>query len=312
MQSPNYGIPPEPGIRNLVASFMQGFSIEITPGTARKVGDFRDTLKPGTTVYVTCLPGSNLRDSIEASKKLAVQGMNVVPHFTARRFCNEKDLEAGLAELTQEAGVKQVLAIAGADRQPVGIFPDTMSMIETGLFDKYRIGSIGMAGHPEGNPLIDKHSLCEHGLRKLSYSRRTDAHIYIVTQFLFESGPLIEWARKIRGLGSDLPIMVGIPGLATLRSLIKHAQDCGVGPSVAMLRQQARNVSKLLTWQEPDRFVLKVARHAQNHPEDNLSGAHVYPLGGLSRSAAWSYAAAQGNLTPLPNGNGFHVNVDLA
>jgi methylenetetrahydrofolate reductase (NADPH) len=38
---------------------------------------------------------------------------------------------------------------------------------------------------------------------------------------------------------------------------------------------------------------------------------HVYPLGGLRRSAKWSYAVADGRFTMKKDGKGFTVDVDL-
>ena len=38
---------------------------------------------------------------------------------------------------------------------------------------------------------------------------------------------------------------------------------------------------------------------------------HVYPLGGLRRSAKWSYAVADGRFTMKKDGTGFTVDVDL-
>ena len=39
-------------------------------------------------------------------------------------------------------------------KEQIGPFPDTISLLETGIFDKYGISEIGIAGHPEGSPDI--------------------------------------------------------------------------------------------------------------------------------------------------------------
>ncbi len=46
-------------------------------------------------------------------------------------------------------------------------------------------------------------------------------------------------------------------------------------------------------------------------PARGIAGVHVYPLGGLGRSAKWSYAVADGRFTMKKDGKGFTVDVDL-
>ena len=41
---------------------------------------------------------------------------------------------------------------------------------------------------------------------------------------MFEAEPLLAWERMIRTQGSHLPIHVGVPGPATIRSLLNYAR----------------------------------------------------------------------------------------
>jgi len=302
--------PSGPGTAQIVADFMHGFSVETTPKSAAKLDDFRMELREGTWVYVTSLPDSNFDETIAACKKLRLQGMEPVPHLTSRSIPTKAVLEDRLEKLEAEAGVSRVLAIAGADKVARGEFTDTMTMIETGLFDKHSIKSIAIAGHPEGSPDIEFDQLREHGLRKLNYSHATDANMYIVTQFVFDAQPVIEWEKYIRELGNVLPIYIGLPGLATLKSLIRHAQHCGIGASMTVLTKQAKNLSKLLSLQAPDKLLLDLVKHVHVSPETNIKGVHMYPLGGLSKTAAWSYAVTDRKINVLPGDTGFEVNVN--
>ena len=61
--------------------------------------------------------------------------------------------------------------------------------------------------------------------------------------------------------------MVGVPGPATIKTLVRYAQMCGVGQSARFIRKQALNVSKLLTVNAPDAFVGDLARLAHERPE---------------------------------------------
>jgi methylenetetrahydrofolate reductase (NADPH) len=74
-----------------------------------------------------------------------------------------------------------------------------------------------------------------------------------------------------------------------------------------VLTRQAMNVSKLLTVSAPDRLVRALADYQASDPRCGIAGAHLYPLGGLQKSAAWAYAVADGTFTLDPDGKGFAV-----
>lgn len=293
----NHPKPQEPintDVKSAIVQLMQGFTAETTPKSAAKVHDFNEYLRPGTWVYVTALPGTHFSETVDACKKLQREGMVPVPHFTARSLRDRNELQERIAQVTGEAGVTRVLAIAGADGKPAGEFQDSSAMIETGLFDQYGIKSIGIAGHPEGSPDIDQPLLKEHGFRKINYAELTDVSMYLVTQFVFEALPVIRWAERIREEGNHLPIIVGVPGIASLKTLIGHAKACGIGPSMKVLTQQAKNIHKLMLPQKPDQLVRDLATYASQNPSSRIAGLHMFPLGGLARTASWSYDVLDG------------------
>jgi methylenetetrahydrofolate reductase (NADPH) len=293
--------------RRAIADFMKGFSLETTPGSAAKIVDFREHVRPGDTVYITFLPGSDFNETLAVAKRLRDEGFNPVPHFAARSIGGRDVLEASLRRMAEEAGVDQVLLIGGAVPEPVGEFRDTMQVLETGLLDKHGIRKIGVAGHPEGSPDIPEEAV-KHALRwKNAFAERTGAEMYIVTQFCFEAEPIIKWDRAIQAEGNKLPIHIGVPGLATVKTLLAHAKACGIGPSMRFLSRQAMNVARLLAVSAPDRLVTELAAYRASDPACGISGVHMYPLGGLKRSAEWSYAVADGRFEFLPNGQGFSV-----
>ena len=132
-------------------------------------------------------------------------------------------------------GVEDVVALGGAVNRPVGEYESSMQLLETGLFDKHGIKRIGVAGHPEGSPDISDKGLAEALTWKNAFAERSDAYVYLATQFCFEAAPIIAWDQAIREAGNRLPIHIGIPGLATLKTLINHAKACGIGPSMRVL-----------------------------------------------------------------------------
>lgn len=277
-----------------IIDFMSTTTLEVTPGGAAKIDDFREVLRPNQIVYVTFLPGSDFRDTVSTVKKLKDQGMRPVPHFAARSIPTKDFFEENLKMLTAETGVEEALLIGGGVDNPVGEFTESMEILRLGLFEKYGIKSLGVAGHPEGSPDIPEADVTRAMLDKNEYARQSPMHFYIATQFCFEAEPLIAWDRKIRSEGNELPIHIGIPGLATVKTLMKHAQACGIGNSMRFIAKQARNVAKLMTVSEPDKLVRDLAVYKATDPSCGIVQSHLYPLGGLKKSAAWLYAVQDG------------------
>lgn len=291
--------------------FATDFSVEVTPRLADKIEDFRTILRPGTLVYITFLEGSDVSDTIKVAERLRNEGFKPVPHFAARSIPNSVFLAGMLARLKERADLDQVLLIGGACKAPVGEFADTMQLLETGLFDKFGVKRIGVAGHPEGSPDIADEAIAKALAWKNAFAQRSDAEFYLVTQFCFEAAPIIAWDKRIQAEGNRLPIHIGIPGLATVKTLMTHAKACGVGPSIRFLIKQAANVTKLLTVSAPDRLVQDLAAYQASDPACGITKMHLFPLGGLKKSARWGYAVADGAFTLSPGG-GFTVDADLS
>lgn len=295
--------------RREITDFMAGFSLETTPGSAAKIADFREHIRAGTDVYITFLPGSDFKDTVTVARRLRDEGFNPVPHFAARSILNEDALEESIRRVVGEAGVNQVLLIGGAVPEPVGEFRDTMQLLATGLFDKHGIRKIGLAGHPEGSPDIPDEAIRQALAWKNDFAKRTGCEMYLVTQFCFEAEPIIKWDRAIQAEGNRLPVHIGIPGLATIKTLMAHAKACGIGPSMKFISRQAMNVAKLLTVSAPDALVGELAAYRARDPKCGIRSVHMYPLGGLKKSADWSYAVADGRFDFNPNGHGFRVEL---
>ena len=295
-------------MKQQIVDFMSDFTIETTPGSAAKIPDYRDHLREGCAIAVTFLPGSDYRDTISTAKRLRGEGFEPVPHIVGRSVPSEQDLITFLDAVTNEAGVDHIVALAGAVDRPLGPYDSSMALMETGLFDKFGIKKIGVAGHPEGNPDIPDDMLKQALEFKNNYADKSDADLYIVTQFVFEAEPIIKWDKAIQAAGNKLPVHIGVPGLASLKGLIGHAKACGVGASMKFLTKQARNVAKLLKVQSPDKLIIDLAKYKAEDPGCGIKKVHMYPLGGMRRSAAYSYALADGAFDLDRKGTGFNLH----
>ena len=294
-----------------IVEFMRNFSIETTPGSAAKINDYREHLVPDTKVAVTFLPGSDYRDTVATAARLRREGFEPAPHIAARSLKNRAEFDDYVSRLVGEADVKQVVVLGGAVDRPVGEFSDSMQLLETGVLDKNGIRKIGVAGHPEGSPDIKDEEIHAALRWKNDFADRTDAEMYVVTQFVFEAQPIIDWDKTIQAEGNKLPVHIGIPGLATLKTLINHARACGIGPSMKFLTRQAKNVTKLMNVNAPDQLTADLAKYWAEDQKCGVQRVHVYPLGGLRKSAAWANAVVEGDFQMKSDGRGFTVNREI-
>jgi len=293
-----------------IIDFLRDATVEVTPTQASKVEDFRALLAEGTTVFVTFLPGSDIADTIKTVAKLRREGMNPVPHLAARSIPSKQFLEESLKQFQGEASVSEALLIGGGVDKPVGDFHSTIQILQTDLLQKYGITRLGVAGHPEGSPDISDADIAMALSQKNAFAKESGLDMYITTQFCFEADPIISWDKRIRAQGNELPIHIGVPGLATVKTLLKHAMACGIGNSMNFLKKQAMNVTKLMTVNAPDKLVRELAVYKATDPACGLQVAHMYPLGGLKKTAAWTRAVQDGKFELKPKA-GFDVTVPI-
>lgn len=275
----------------LTAAFLARLSIEITPRQSEKVALLKDKLPRGTCVFVALIDPADLGLQIEVVSAIRAAGLEPVPHVPARFVRDKADLAHRLAAFAEGGKVAQALVLGGGAPQPLGIYDAAIQLLETGLFEAHGIGKIGMAGHPEGNLDIVKAkgepALVEALRGKQAYLAAHGMQGYIATQFLFEAGPVAYWAKGLRDQGITLPIHVGVPGPATIKTLVKYAAMCGVGNSARFIRKQALNVTKLLTVSSPDAFVENLAKLHFEKPELGIAAPHLYPFGGFDKLLDW-------------------------
>ena len=287
------------------------WSIEVTPAGASKIDNFAACLAPGTSVNVTFLPGSDPADTVVVAERLHNEGMSAVPHLAARSLRDSDQLKKLLHAYTTRAGVTEVLVIGGGVDKPVGAFTNSMQILETGLIQSHGIQNIGVAGHPEGSPDITQSEIAEALAAKNMLAKREGLNIYIETQFCFEAQLVLDWERSVRAAGNELPIRIGIPGPATIKTLFKFAQISGIGPSMRFISKQARNVAKLMTVQSPHLLLADLAAGMAFDPDCLIQHFHFYPFGGFAKTAAYATAVANGDIQLLPKG-GFDVTNHIA
>lgn len=272
-------------------ALLHDFSMEITPRHASRASELAERLTPGTRVYIALIDPLDGNHQVAAATALASVGLVPVPHVPARLIRDAAELDDRLSRLAGEAGVDQALVLGGGFPDPVGEFTSAMDVLRTGLFARHGINRLGFAGHPEGNPDITrihgKEMLLQALKEKQSFALESGAAAYLATQFLFQAEPVAAWARGLRVEGITMPLHVGIPGPATIKTLVKYATMCGIGASARLIRKQAMSVTRLLTVATPDALIDGLGRLQSGEPELGIAGIHLYPFGGYDKLFAW-------------------------
>jgi len=293
--------------RRWIMDLLADCSLEVTPKSAAGQQAIGALLPAGTRVYIAFVPGEDHRDVVATARHLRREGLTPVPHFPARSIPDAATFEDYLTRLCDEAGVDEVLVIGGGIDRPVGPFSGTTALLETGAFERHGIHTIGLAGHPEGQRELPPPGTMATLDDKLAYVEQSSAAFRLVTQFGFEARPLLAWELAIRAQGNGLPIHVGIPGPATIKTLLRYAKLCGVGNSMRMLTRQGGSLLRLASLSYPDALLTALAHHLSVDPDSRIERLHFYPFGGLTRTAAWIGAIRAGQFTMHEDGLGFSV-----
>lgn len=300
-------VPDSATLHRKIASFVGDSSIETTPRESAAIATYRSFLRPGMVVNIAFLPNARFEETVTTSARLRREGFNPVPHLPARAFANEATLRDVLNQLKNEAAVTDVLVVAGGLPEPLGPYPDTMAVLKSGLLPEYGIVRIGVAGHPEGSPDIDAETLRRSLAGKAAYALCVGLKAHVATQFCLEASPIISWEQITRQDGNSLPIDVGLAGATTLKSLLKFAKLCGVGASRRMLARNPKKLIRLGSISYPDRLITALASQLLIDPACRFRRPHLFPFGGLERTARWLNAVASGEFELNENLTGFDV-----
>ena len=233
------------------------FSLEITMKT-----DLSELPKV-KDVYITMLPGNDYREVTNKAAELAKSDFNPVPHFPARSIKNKSELK-DFVNRCKDGGVKQALVIGGS-AQPIGDFHCSLQLLETGLFEGWKIG---IAGHPDGSPDISDKDLEKAMIDKKSYAD------YIITQWSLDVKPIAAFLSK-----QTLPVRVGITGPLKISSLLKFANIVGAKNSINFLKSNVTKALDLLKPRDPNDIIEQL--------KDSTDNFHIYTFGGLKETNKW-------------------------
>src|SRR5487761_2402543 len=213
-----------------LAALLPAASVEVS-SRGHQLQGLRDHFRPGTDVTITFLPGDDYRHNVETAAALRRAGFNPVPHIAARELPPREALDDFLSRARGEADVTRILLIAGDVAAAKGPYRSSLDVCASGLIERRGITRLSVAGHPEGHPYLTP-SAALSGLEAWrDWGRQAKIQVDVMTQFCFESAPILGWIGELDARGVNIPVIVGLAGPASPATLMKFALRCGVGNS---------------------------------------------------------------------------------
>jgi methylenetetrahydrofolate reductase (NADPH) len=105
-----------------------------------------------------------------------------------------------------------------------------------------------------------------------------------VTQLCFDATVLHRWVTRIRGLGIQLPVRVGVPGPIATGQLLRVSGRIGVGDSLRFLARH-RGAVRLAG---PGRYdPLPLLAAAATDTPTGIVGIHLYTFNAIADTETW-------------------------
>ena len=291
-----------------IRALLNDASIEMTCKDVEVLPEVATLLPKGTDIFIALFPNQTFDELIEAAKAVKAAGLTPVPHVPARRIPDLAEVKR-IAQGFAAAGVTKFLLIADDMTSPAGAFDSTIGVLESGEFSKAGIKEMYMAGHPEGHAHMNEQQLREYEQKKVALTNAQGVKLNFVTQVVFEPEPMIEWENTLRRTGIQNPARPGLPGPASIKTLLRYAKICGAGASIkALTSGKASLVASLLGDSGPEGSIRTLAK-AQAAGKTRFSGLHFFAFGGFLKTSKFVAAMQRGDITLSKDGEDFKVNV---
>lgn len=274
---------------------IDGFSLEMTGKDVPGLEEARAAIPAGTKINVTFLGNEDLDMRVAAAKAVKDFGFTPVPHISARRLSSQEQLEEFLSRLQEVGATEHVFCVGGDPAEPEGPYPDSLSVIRTGLLQKYGVKEVSIAGYPEGHPDIPEDVLWRHLEDKSAALTEQGLDAVILTQFAFDTEPVMRWIGSVRDRGITSEIRIGTPGPAGIKRLLGFARRFGIGANAMIVKKYGFSLTNLMGTAGPDKFVTDLSGLLAQDPRSGDVRLHFYTFGGLLATAQWAgeYVAAQ-------------------
>lgn len=251
----------------------------------KNVRDQAAALPRGATVSVTASPGKALEVTVELAIELEQSGLRAIPHLSARMVRDRAHL-AELLSRMRDAGIDRTFVVGGDADEP-GEFLDALSLIRA----MHDLGmapvEIGIGCYPEGHPDIPTPALDQALRDKAPFAK------YMTTQLCFDPKAIAAFIAARRADGIDLPVKIGIPGVAEIPKLLSISARIGVKNATKFVAKNVGLVGALLKsggMYKPN-GLLKGLAPVVADPAADILGLHIYTFNNAPATEAWRQEA---------------------
>jgi methylenetetrahydrofolate reductase (NADPH) len=262
-----------------LARVLEDPTFELIP--LRNVRGQAAALPRGATVSVTASPGKGIEATVELAIELEATGMRAIPHLSARMIRDRAHLTALLDRL-EGAGIDRAFVVGGDADEP-GDFLDGLSLLRA-MADVGRLPKeLGCPCYPQGHPDIPDEALAQALRDKAPLVQ------YMTTQLCFDPNAIATFIADRRAEGIDLPVKIGIPGVAEIPKLLSISARIGVKDASKFVLRNYRFVGQLLRSggvYKPTTLMRQLAPVIAD-PAAKVIGLHVYTFNNVAATEEW-------------------------
>ena len=262
-----------------LATVLEDPTFELLP--LKNAAEQEAALPQKARVSVTASPAKGLEATVALSVQLEAAGFRVVPHLSARMIRDESHLRGLLAPLA-DAGIDRAFVVGGDAEQP-GAYPDGLSLLRAMADLGLAPTEIGVPCYPQGHAFIPDDALLAALREKAAFAS------YMTTQLCFDPAAISSWLTARRADGIDLPVRIGIPGVAAIPKLIEISARIGVRDASRFILKNTRFVGELLTSggvYRPTGLLMKLAPLIAD-PGADVIGLHIYTFNQVASTETW-------------------------
>lgn len=238
-------------------------------------------LSRGATISVTASPGKTIEATVDLAIELEATGLRAIPHLSARMIRDRAHL-AALLDRLEGAGIDRAFVVGGDADEP-GEFLDGLSLLRA-MADLGRLPKeLGCPCYPQGHPDIPNEALAQALRDKAPLVQ------YMTTQLCFDPKAITSFIGARHAEGIDLPVKLGIPGVAEIPKLLSISARIGVKDASKFVLRNYRFVGQLLRSAgvyKPTALMRQLAPVIAD-PAAKVIGLHVYTFNNVGATEAW-------------------------
>ena len=252
-------------------------------------------LPRGATVSVTASPAKGIEATVELAIELEATGLRAIPHLSARMIRDRAHLATLLSRL-RDAGIDRAFVVGGDADEP-GEFLDGLSLLRAMADLGQAPAELGCPCYPQGHPDIPDEALAQALRDKAPFVH------YMTTQLCFDPRAISTFIADRRAEGIELPVKLGIPGVAEIPKLMSISARIGVKDASKFVLRNYRFVGQLLRSggvYKPSRMLRDLGPVLAD-PAANVIDLHVYTFNNVAATVAWRdelLASAVGGARP--------------